>query len=56
VLPPARADEAAALTRSLLATVHGHCFFTLNGTFQLLGETKPLEAVHRRVREAIGGV
>jgi AcrR family transcriptional regulator len=55
VLPPARVDEAAALTRSLLATVHGHCFFTLNGTFQLLGETNPLEAVHARVREAIAG-
>lgn len=55
-LPPARVDEAAALTRSLLATVHGHCFFTLNGTFQLLGETNPLEAVHRRVREAIAGI
>jgi AcrR family transcriptional regulator len=55
VLPPARVDEAAALTSSLLATVHGHCFFTLNGTFQLLGETNPLEAVHARVREAIAG-
>lgn len=52
-LPETRRAEADALTRSLLATVHGHCFFTLNGTFALLGETTPLEAVHQRVREAI---
>lgn len=52
-LPAQRQDEADALTRSLLATVHGHCFFTLNGTFALLGETDPLDAVHSRVLEAI---
>lgn len=54
-LPPEKAQKAEALARSLLATVHGHCFFTLNGVFQLLGETAPLEAVHDRVREAIAG-
>lgn len=53
VLPPDKQGEADALTRSLLASVHGHCFFTLNGTFALLGEEAPLEAVHQRVREAI---
>ncbi|WP_342249965.1 TetR/AcrR family transcriptional regulator [Sphingomonas sp. OTU376] len=52
-LPAERRDEADALTRSLLATVHGHCFFTLNGTFALLGETDPLDTVHARVLEAI---
>ncbi len=52
-LPPERRDEAGALTRSLLATVHGHCFFTLNGTFALLGETDPLDTVQARVLEAI---
>jgi AcrR family transcriptional regulator len=52
-LPPARAERAAALARSLLASVHGHCFFTLNGTFSLLGETDPLGAAYARVREAI---
>ena len=52
-LPPARADDAAALARSLLASVHGHCFFALNGTFALLGEDDPLGAAHARVREAI---
>jgi AcrR family transcriptional regulator len=53
VLPPGRADEAAALARSLLACVHGHCFFTLNGTFKILGETQPLAAALDRVYEAV---
>jgi len=52
-LPPPRREEAPALARSLLATVHGHCFFTLNGTFALLGETDPLAAAMARVEEAI---
>ncbi|MGH6613123.1 TetR/AcrR family transcriptional regulator [Sphingomonas sp.] len=56
VLPEDKVDEADALTRSLLATVHGHCFFTLNGTFQLLGEEMPLETVYRRVLETIAAV
>ncbi len=56
VLPEDKIDEADALTRSLLATVHGHCFFTLNGTFALLGEETPLETVYRRVLETIGAV
>jgi hypothetical protein len=36
-----------------LASVHGHCFFTLNGTFALLGEEDPLAAAYARVKEAI---
>lgn len=52
-LPPARAGEAEPLARSLLATVHGHCFFTLNGTFRILGETDPLAAALARVNEAL---
>lgn len=52
-LPADRRDQADALTRSLLATVHGHCFFTLNGTFGLLGEEHPLEAAYARVLEAL---
>lgn len=52
-LPPARQAEAPALARSLLATVHGHCFFTLNGTFRMLGEDDPLGAALDRVRDAI---
>lgn len=53
-LSPERQAEVDALTRSLLATVHGHCFFTLNGTFALLGETDPIGTVYARVLEAIG--
>ncbi len=53
VLPPDHKDEAAALARSLLACVHGHCFFTLNGTFKILGETEPLAAALDRVYEAV---
>ena len=53
-LPPARSAEAEPLARSLLATVHGHCFFTLNGTFRLLGETDPLAAALDRVKDALG--
>lgn len=52
-LPERRAGEAEPLARSLLATVHGHCFFTLNGTFRLLGETDPLAAALDRVRDAL---
>jgi len=47
------ADKAPALARSLLATVHGHCYFTLNGTFALLGEESPLAAVFDRVDDAL---
>lgn len=55
VLPPERGGEAPALARSLLATVHGHCFFTMNGTFRILDETDPLAAALARVREAVRG-
>jgi hypothetical protein len=33
--------------------VHGHCVFHLYRTFDLLGETAPVEAALARVREAI---
>lgn len=52
-LPARHRGEAPALARSLLATVHGHCFFTLNGTFDLLGETDPLAAALDRVNDAL---
>ena len=52
-LPAGRKTDAPALTRSLLATVHGHCFFTLNGTFRMLGENDPLEAARERVADAL---
>jgi len=53
VLPQASRDSVAALARSLLASVHGHCVFALNGTFAQLGEAAPLDAALARVREAI---
>ncbi|MEP6869796.1 MAG: TetR/AcrR family transcriptional regulator [Novosphingobium sp.] len=53
VLPSRHAAQARPLARSLLATVHGHCFFTLNGTFRLLGEIDPLAAARERVNDAL---
>lgn len=44
---------AAALTRSLVATVHGHCHFALTGAFALMGEEDPEGAALARVREAL---
>lgn len=49
-----RQHEVAALARSLLATVHGHCHFALSGTFEYLDETDPIGAAFERVRDAIG--
>lgn len=54
-LPPERTGEAAALARSLLATVHGHCHFALSGTFEYLGETDPVGAALARAKDAVGG-
>ena len=53
VLPEERRDRAPALARSLLATVHGHCVFALNGTFALLDEHDPQAAALARVRETL---
>jgi AcrR family transcriptional regulator len=53
VLPGAAQDQSTPLARSLVATVHGHCFFALNGTFALLGETDPPGAALARVRETL---
>ncbi len=52
-LPPDRAHLAPALARSLIATVHGHCVFALNGSFALMGETAPVEQALARVRDAL---
>jgi AcrR family transcriptional regulator len=52
-LPARHRDKAGPLAMSLLATVHGHCFFTLNGTFRLLGESDPLAAALDRVNDAL---
>ena len=53
ILPLANRDRAPALARSLVALVHGHCEFALNGTFALLGEEQPEQAALARVREAL---
>lgn len=53
LLPEERRDRAAALARSLVALVHGHCEFALNGTFALLGETDPQGAALARVRDVL---
>ena len=53
ILPGARPGDAAALARSLVAMVHGHCVFALNGTFALLGETDARGAALARAREVL---
>ena len=45
--------EVGALTRSLIATVHGHCAFALSGAWALMGEAAPEAAALARVREAL---
>lgn len=46
-------DEVAALSRSLIATVHGHCAFAISGAWALMGEAAPEAAALARVREAL---
>ena len=45
--------QVAALTRSLVATVHGHCHFALTGAFALMGEPDAEGAALARVRELL---
>jgi AcrR family transcriptional regulator len=52
-LPAASPAKVEALTRSLLATVHGHCVFSVYRTFDMLGESAPADAALARVREAL---
>jgi AcrR family transcriptional regulator len=52
-LPGAAPQAVSSLARSLAATVHGHCLFSLFRTFDMLGEAAPVEAALSRVREAI---
>jgi AcrR family transcriptional regulator len=54
-LPATRRDEARSLAFSLLAAVHGHCVFALDGTFDRLGADAPLDMALRLVRDAIAG-
>ena len=51
---PAMSDgDVEHLSRSLIATVHGHCTYELNGSFALMGEKDPVALALGRVREAI---
>jgi AcrR family transcriptional regulator len=52
-LPDQATASAPRLARSLIATVHGHCTFALNGTFALMGEADPLQTALSRVRESL---
>ena len=46
-------ESVQTLTRSLVATVHGHCAFALSGAWALMGEAAPEAAALARVREAL---
>lgn len=52
-LPEQERERAPALARSLIATVHGHCYYALTGSFALMGENDPQGAALARVRESI---
>lgn len=45
--------DVATLTRSLVAAVHGHCSFTLTGSFALMQVEDPVELALARVRDTI---
>lgn len=53
LLPRANEIDLERMARSLIATVHGHCAFALNGSFDLMGEKDPVGLALTRVREAI---
>ncbi len=46
-------EETRRLTRSLIATVHGHCALQLGGSFALMGESDPASRAIERVRESL---
>jgi AcrR family transcriptional regulator len=53
VLPTQAQSEAPRLARSLIAVVHGHCVFDLNGSFALMNISQPMELALDRVWEAL---
>lgn len=53
VLPPEAHAEVPRLARSLIAIVHGHCVFELNGSFDLMGIEGAAGLALDRVREAL---
>lgn len=46
-------EKVMRLARSLIATVHGHCSFDLNGTFALMREGDAVEMALDRVRQSL---
>ena len=52
-LPKSTESEVEHLARSLIATVHGHCTYELNGSFAQMGEKQPVAMALGRVREAL---
>jgi AcrR family transcriptional regulator len=48
--------EVHTLARSLIATVHGHCVFTLSGAWALMGEGEPEAVATARVRESLAAM
>lgn len=46
-------DKVQHLARSLIATVHGHCTFDLNGTFALMNEPDPVAMALDLVRQSL---
>ena len=44
---------APRLARSLIAVVHGHCVFDLDGSFALMNIKAPVELALERVRESL---
>ena len=46
-------EQIQHLARSLIATVHGHCTFDLNGTFVLMNEPDPVGMALDRVRQSL---
>ena len=51
-LPETKREQAPRLARSLIATVHGHCTFALDGTFELMGIADPEELALARVKDS----
>lgn len=54
VLPEERRGDAERLTRSLIATVHGHCSLELGGSYALMGSEDARGEALERVREILG--
>ncbi len=52
-LPEHRRGEAQAITRSLVAVVHGHCAFELSGSYALMGSEDAQGDALARVRETL---